>query len=159
MNLDLEQITAAARAALEHTGASVHPWERVGTTVFQLEHHGWRRGEEQLHNLFSARAYAVSKSPEAQLAIAEHMVRSNPTAVLALVERLERAERISPYAFWFTGVDEFDDLCPAEVLAGACIAQRTEAPTPAQRRTLELTPVERFKKLVAYAAKPIGEMG
>lgn len=141
MKLDLEQIKAAARAA------GGQPWSVDGYIVCE----DLPSGSEVVGRV----EVASMRSSEA----ADFIEAASPATVLALIERLERAERISPYAFWFTGVDEFDDLCPAEVLAGACVAQRAEAPTPAQRRTLDLPPVERFKKLVAYAAKPIGEMG
>ncbi|MEN7531928.1 hypothetical protein [Cupriavidus sp. DL-D2] len=134
MNLDLEQIKTAARAA------GGQPWSVDGYIVCEdLPSGSEVIGRVEIANMLSSEA-------------ADFIEAANPAVVLALVERLERAERISPYAFWFTGVDEFDDLCPAEVLAGACLAQRMDAPTPAQRRTLELPPLDRCNKIKAYAA-------
>lgn len=126
MELDLEQIKAAALAALSH-GESA-------------DGEGWFTEIEFTTNMLMVQHDAQFAS------------LVTPAAVFSLVERLEQAERISPYAFWFTAVAEFDDLCPAEVLAGVCLAQRTEAPTPVQRRTLELPPLERCNKIKSYAA-------
>lgn len=130
MNLDLEQIKAAARAA------TPGPWEVFDGTMI------------------SDTAGAADELADACDSVhAAYIAAANPAAVLALVDRLERAERISPYAFWFTGVDEFDDLCPAEVLAGAGLSQRVEALTEAQRRHLELPPIERYKMIKAHVVR------
>lgn len=146
MELDLEQIKAAARAAGggQWTASDGIVWFDDGDSALTVM------------NPVPAHIAHDNLGTWPDLIEAEDIAKFSalvcPAAVLALVERLERAERISPYAFWFTAAAEFDDLCPAEVLAGACLAQRREAPTPAQRRTLELAPIERCKKIKAYAA-------
>lgn len=143
MELDLEQIKAAARAA----GGG--EWSAMADSVYFGD-----------GDLLATCSGNIGQLPEPvdEEQLSTYIAAASPAVVLALVERLERAERISPYAFWVTAVDEFDGLCPAEVMAGACLAQRTEAPTPAQRQTLDLPPIERFEKIKAYVARPTGGM-
>ncbi|ATI15670.1 hypothetical protein [Bordetella phage vB_BbrM_PHB04] len=121
MKIDLEAMKAAALAA-QHGADPEHPWELAGHTAYQLEHAGWRRGVEQFQNRIYASVQRGPNTTEAQAnAVAAHIVAAQPAVVLALIERLERAENVinNPR---LTGLTVHDNLVSMGLEGAACQA-------------------------------------
>ncbi|MBE3025019.1 hypothetical protein GQ37_004410 [Janthinobacterium sp. BJB1] len=54
------------------------------------------------------------------------------------------------HAFWVSGADEFNELSPAEMLAGKSFETRAEV-HPSQQTLLDLPASERLRKVLAAA--------
>lgn len=61
---------ADSEPAATHTTG---PWLRVGSTVYALQHRGWRNGEEQFCNRFTAHVQGLGTPGEELLAVARLM--------------------------------------------------------------------------------------
>lgn len=87
MNVDLAELKAKALAA------TPGEWMREDRTVYALMHHGWRKGEELFKNRMDLRVFCDRNHMEEEEANAAYIAAASPPVVLALIERLQRAEK------------------------------------------------------------------
>lgn len=74
----------------EHT-----PWLRDGRTVYEAEHAGWRYGEEQFRNRWSAHVQLGPDTSEEEGEQVAHLIAAAPD----LLEALKWAERaLAPFS-------------------------------------------------------------
>jgi hypothetical protein len=70
-------------------------WESTDRTVYALEHHGWRKGEELFRNRFS---FNVQRGPEFDdkscVLVANFCAAANPAAILRLLNELDMARSL-----------------------------------------------------------------
>ncbi len=68
---------------MKHTQA---PWQFTGNTIYALEHHGWRKGEEVMQNRFYAAAYGATGTPPEEVSANIALMAAAPELLEALQE-------------------------------------------------------------------------
>lgn len=106
--MNTEQIEALKALAEKARGSG--DWLSVDRTVYALEHHGWRKGEELMRNRFF---FNVQRGPEfddaACAQLAQYCAAANPAAILELLASATASEaRLAEYeAARFAYASEF----------------------------------------------------
>lgn len=64
------------------------PWERNHTTIYALEHHGWRKGKEEFRNRFSIQVIPGPAIPPEEIQANARLIEAAPDGYEAAKEAL-----------------------------------------------------------------------
>ena len=67
-------------------------WASVGRTVYALQHHGWKKGEETFYNRFYADVQAGSGVTEEEMEANAQLMAAAPELLAALIEYIAAAD-------------------------------------------------------------------
>lgn len=100
----------------KHTPA---PWFVEGNTIYALEHYGWRKGEEQFCNRFTASIGRGQKNNDGELLANAQLISAAPELLEALKISQKLLKNITPYKGQeelLSGSIELNDLVIAKAL-------------------------------------------